>query len=178
MKIKILKDILIAKSWLWEFRQKVVEGLNYTRAYAHKKYGGVSVLVVDNKNRVALIKIFRLPLEKEVWEIVRGSGEPNMSFEEVAKKEVEEELGIPVKKLKKLGAIYPDSGFIDWEVGIYLAQVDDFQKYDVWGKYDGSYELIVEKKYFEVEQIKTMIKNGEIKDAYTLAAMCLWNLNK
>ncbi len=178
MKIKLLKDKLVAKSWLWEFRQKIVKWVDYPWAYAHKEYGGVAVLVVDSKNRIALIKIFRLPLEKAVWEIVRGSGEPDISFEEVAKKEVEEELGIPVEKVKKLWAIYPDSGFIDWEVGIYLAQVDDFQNYNVWGRYDGSYEFIVEKKYFDIEQVKIMIKNWEIKDSYTMAALCLWNLNK
>ena len=178
MNFKIIKDKLIVKSWLWELRQKIVKWLSYPWVYAYKKYWGVAVLVVDKKNRVALIKIFRLPLEKQVWEIVRGSGEPNMSFEEVAQKEVEEELGIPVKEIKKLWAIYPDSGFIGWEVWIYLAQVDDFQKYNVWGKYDWSYELIVEKKYFDVDQVKTMIKNWEIKDAYTLSALCLWNLNK
>ena len=178
MKIEILKDVLIAKSWLWEFREKFVKGLSHSRAYAHKHYGGVAVLVVDSKNRVALVKIFRVPLEKEVWEIVRGSGEPDMSFEEVAKKEVKEELGITVDKLERLWSVYPDSAFMDFDVEIYLAQVDDFQKYNVWGKYDGSYEFIFEKRYFEVEQIKTMIKNGEIKDAYTLAALCLWNLNK
>jgi len=175
---KVIEDRLLQRVWLWELREKVLEDGKHTWVYAHKVYGWVAVLPVDSYDRIALIKIFRVPLEKEVWEIIRGSGEPDLTEEQVAWKEVEEELWIKPKKVWYLGKVAPESAFLDSEVPIFVAEFDDFAKYKIWGKDTRNYEGIVARQYFEFEQIKKMIKNEEIEDGFTFAALCKWSVKK
>ena len=173
---EVVKDVLLAKSWLWEFREKYLKWIRYPWAYLWKKHWGVGVLVVDKKDRIALIKIFRIPLMKQLREMVRGSGEPNLTYQQVAQKEVEEELGVKPQQIQKLWYLTPDSGILATQPPLFLAIVDDFEKYDVWWKDDGSYEFIFERNYFSFEQVQKMIKNGEITDAFLINAICLRKL--
>ena len=73
--------------------------------------GGV-VILPFYKDRVVLIRHFRHSNRKLCFEIPRGFSESTLSEKQNAEKEVLEETGYKIERLKYLGNITPDTGAI------------------------------------------------------------------
>src|SRR5205814_7594440 len=60
--------------------------------------GSAVMLVVDDRKRVLLVKQFRLPAEKDLWEIPAGMLDAGEKPLDTAKRELLEETGYSAKK--------------------------------------------------------------------------------
>lgn len=127
---------------------------------------GVAVLPVMG-SRVGLVKQYRYPVAETMWEIPRGFGE-SLDARSDAVRELEEETGIRLDKesLIDLGLICPNSGILASQVQIFCASLAP--GYEQVTKIDNEVD---EFRWFESERLFSMVAEGQIKDAFTLAAL-------
>ena len=71
---------------------------------------------------IVLIKQYRYSLKREMIELPAGKRNKNESFEECARRELEEEIGYKTNKLTFLTKIHPAIGFTNEKINLYLAE--------------------------------------------------------
>ena len=132
-----------------------------------KHPGAVCIIPQLPDNRIALIRQYRYPVQKEMIELPAGKLEENEYPEICAKRELEEEIGYQTEKLTFLTHIHPAIGFADEVMGLYLAQnmVKTISKQDE----DEFLELIPT----DLNKAVQMVWNGEITDVKTIIGI-LW----
>jgi 8-oxo-dGDP phosphatase len=85
--------------------------------------GAVAVVAVDDQDRVLLLRQYRHPVGRHLWELPAGlrdaDGEPPV---ETAKRELAEEALLGAARWSLLATIYSSPGFSDEQVSIYLAE--------------------------------------------------------
>jgi len=142
---------------------------SYTRITGKADIPGVVIIPLDNKKNIGLVRIFRYPVNKWLWELPRGFGERDISPRANARKELSEETGLTSKKLIRLGSILPDSGLLSTEAFVYLAtSVIQGEK-----KADYENKLISQVRFVTKTEVQNMIKKRHIIDGYTLGAIIL-----
>lgn len=125
--------------------------------------GGVGVVAVTEDKKIIMVKQFRKPLEKAIYEIPAGKMDKGGEDpEECGKRELEEETGYRCESLKYLGHMYPSPGFTDEITHIYLA--DKLIK----GEVNPDEDEFLDAEFFDFEEIKQKIMNNEINDAKTV----------
>ncbi len=95
------------------------EGRKGTREVVRHN-GGAAVLYVKD-NKILLVKQFRFPYGKELYEIPAGKlnkGEDPLS---AAARELTEETGCVAKSLTRLCEVYPSPGYTDEIIYVFLA---------------------------------------------------------
>ena len=139
--------------------------------------GGIAILPVYDDG-IILINQYRHPNRDWSWEIPRGFSEDIKPNLDDAIRELEEETGItpPPFNFHFLGVVMPDSGIIANKVDVYLAMVSDVSQLSTDKKDDN--ECIAEVKLFSSDQIKKMVKKGEIQDSFTLSALTMYFASK
>lgn len=121
--------------------------------------GGVGIVAVNDKDEIFLVRQFRKPIEKVIYEIPAGkldSGEPHR---ECGIRELSEETGMKAENFEYLGYIYPSPGFVDEVTHVYYAtgltqgetHPDDDEYLDV--------------ECMPLERAYEMVMNNEISDA-------------
>ncbi len=124
--------------------------------------GCVVVIPRMNAGKYVLVKQYRFPLEKHLWEFPAGGKEPGETFPHAAKRELMEEIGMKPGKLQKILAFYPTPGvsgekmhvFLATELCPAIAEKDEDEDFEV--------------KEFSLADIGRMIQSGEICDGKTL----------
>ncbi|MFG1995633.1 NUDIX hydrolase [Actinoplanes sp. NPDC048988] len=84
------------------------------------------VVVLDDEQRVLLLRRHRFILNRWVWELPGGYLDPAEDPMTCAVREVEEETGWRPRGMKKLIAFQPMVGTVDQENVVYLARGADF----------------------------------------------------
>lgn len=130
--------------------------------------GGVAILAYKDENTVILVEQFRKPIEKILLELPAGKLEKGEDIELCGIRELEEETGYKAKEFKYLGKIVSSPGFCDEYIYIYMAK----------GLYKGQDGLGDEDEFInireiKIDNIKEMIKNGEIIDSKTISAFMM-----
>ena len=155
--ITIIRDLV-------EFPDGCISGYNriINTAALYNGGSGAVILPIMNK-KILLIKIFRHPTRQWSIEIPRGFGEAGLSPEEIAQKEISEEVGGKIKKVVSLGVIHNNTGLDSSNVSLYLAYLDEV---GIPRKAEGITEII----WVTVNEIEKMISNGQITDSFTISA--------
>ena len=133
------------------------------REYVHHN-GGAGILAVKD-DKILLIKQFRYPYHKELYEIPAGKIEKAEDPYNTALRELEEEAGLKASKLSDLGYIYPTCGYSDEVIYLYLAT--DFTKTKT--QFDEDEDI--SSRWYTKEEVLKMIENNDIVDAKTLVAI-------
>ncbi len=133
------------------------------------RHGGSAVmLAVDEKKRVLLVRQFRLPADRYLWELPAGKLDPGEKPLQAARRELIEETGYRARKWTKLVSFYVSPGYVGEKMTIFLATgltageatpMDDEQ---------------IEARWFRRAEIERMIQKGKIEDAKTIAGFLLW----
>lgn len=128
--------------------------------------GGAVVVPVLNDERIVLVKQFRYPFGKFLFELPAGKLDFNEDPLKCAKRELIEETGYRTENFTKLGSICTTPGFCTEILHIYLAKdLTDGNH----AREEGEYGM--EVFYYPIEELKKMIMSGEIIDAKTIAGI-------
>lgn len=133
--------------------------------------GGACVLYAEN-GQLLFVRQYRYAYGEEVLEIPAGKLEKGENPASAAKRELEEEAGVRVKTLYLAFVLYPTPGYTNEKIYIYRAS--DGERVAAHPD-DGEFVSVVWKSEDEVRE---MMKNGEIKDAKTLVALQDYFLRK
>lgn len=134
--------------------------------------GSATVFVVDAKQRILLVKQYRMPVGGYVWEIPAGKIDPGENALQAAKRELKEETGFRAKKWTKLVGFWASPGFLAERMTIYLAEEL------VAGEAEPTEDERLETKWFTAKEVEALIEAGKLDDAKTLLGYLLWKRAK
>ncbi len=124
--------------------------------------GSAVMMAVDDRDRVLLVKQFRLPAERELWELPAGRIDPGETPLQAAKRELREETGYSAKKWVKLAAFWASPGYVDERMNLFLAQEL------AAGEQQPMEDERIEMQWFPKKELQAMIRAGKILDGKTL----------
>ena len=130
--------------------------------------GSAVVMPVDAKKRILLVRQYRLPAVKYLWELPAGKVDPGETPLQAAKRELAEETGYRAKKWQKLAIFFPSPGFLAEKMTIYLAH--DLTE----GVQTPMEDERIQTKWFTAREIDAMIKAYKIIDAKTQIGFLKW----
>jgi ADP-ribose pyrophosphatase len=131
--------------------------------------GSAVMMAVDDKKRVLLVRQYRLPADKYLWELPAGKVDEGETPLQAARRELIEETGYRARKWEKLSTFYPSPGFVAERMTIYLATkltagtatpMDDER---------------IETRWYKRKELAEMIRTGKIEDAKTIIGFHTWN---
>jgi len=129
-----------------------------------------TVMLPRYSGRYVLQRMFRHPVRAWELECPRGFAEPGLEAEENARKEIEEEMGVQVSSLRKLGDICPNTGLLATRAVVFLVELAAMPGE---GGRDKDAEAIHSFKAFTKEELMAEIAEGHIRDAFTLGAIAM-----
>ena len=130
--------------------------------------GSAVMMAVDEKKRVLLVRQFRLPAGKELWELPAGRLDPGEKPLQAAKRELIEETGYRAKKWRKLASFWVSPGYVQERMTLFLAT--DLTA----GNATPMDDERIETRWFAVKELKEMIRGGKIEDAKTMVGFLMW----
>jgi len=134
--------------------------------------GSAVMMAVDDKKRVLLVRQYRLPADKYLWELPAGKLDPGEKPLQAAKRELIEETGYRAKKWSKLVSFWPSPGYIDERMTIFLAE--DLTE----GEATPMDDERIETRWFKKKELAEMIESGKIEDGKTILAFLMWKGRK
>ena len=138
------------------------DGLETKREIVEHKGG--SAILVEEKGKILFVKQYRYAYEKELLEIPAGKLDEGEDPIVTARRELEEECGI-IGDMEFVREVYPSPGYTNEIIRIYKAK--NLSK----GKMNLDEEEFLSSVWIDKNQVKEMIKKGEIRDAKTLIAL-------
>ena len=136
---------------------------------ASSRTASAVMMAVDEKKRILLVRQYRLPAGKMLWELPAGKVDEGETPLQAAKRELIEETGYRARKWEKLSSFYPSPGFVAEKMTIYLATELTA------GKATPMDDERIETKWYTKKELQEMIRSGKIEDAKTLIGFHTWN---
>ena len=127
-----------------------------------KHPGGVGIVAITDDDKIIMVKQFRKPIEKAIYEIPAGKLDKNEEPLKCGRRELMEETGAVADNFFYLGYMYPSPGFDDEVTHMYLATGLHF------GENNLDEDEFLDVEYFTKEEVLDMIMNNEINDAKTV----------
>ena len=142
----------------WRIRRSVVR---------HR--GSAVMMPVDAKNRVLLVRQYRLPAGQYLWELPAGKIDEGETALQAARRELVEETGLRAKKWKKLALFYPSPGYVEETMTIYLATEL------TQGAAQPMDDERIETRWFGRKELRELIRTNRIVDAKTMIGFLHWD---
>ncbi len=123
------------------------------------------ILPFLDKERIVLLKQFRVVLGKTLYELPAGTAAKGETPLACARRELPEETGYAAKKFKKLGFIYPVPGYSNEVIHIFKAE----------GLYPFSLakdeDEILKPVVLSIAQVRQIFQQGRLPDGKTICAL-------
>ncbi len=127
--------------------------------------GGV-VIAAEKNNKILMVKQFRYPTQKVLYELPAGKlDKQNENVLQAAKRELEEETGHIAQNWESLGYIWTSPGFCNEKLFLFKASELTYKEQHLD---EGEILDFVE---IEKNSVFDMVKDGKINDAKTIAAL-------
>ncbi|HET9393932.1 MAG TPA: NUDIX hydrolase [Candidatus Rubrimentiphilum sp.] len=129
--------------------------------------GSIAIAALPSDGGIILIRQYRHPAGRSLWEIPAGTAEPDEDPLADAKRELKEETGYSAASWELLGTLYPTPGFCTECVHLYAAR-----------ELQAGPQQLEQDENIEVRQVSfqdawRMQASGEIVDMKTMVAL-LW----
>ena len=135
--------------------------------------GAAGILVVDERENVYFCKQYRYPIGRMTWEIPAGKRDSfDEDFEETAKRELREELGVFDATLTPLCTLIPAVGYSDEVIALYLAEQPTF------GEQNLDEDEFMNVVAVPLKQAIKMCMDGTVEDSKTLVAILKYKAMK
>lgn len=132
------------------------------------RHRGSAVMMAVEDDRVLLVRQYRLPADKMLWELPAGKLDDGETPIVAARRELAEETGYSAENWKLLVSFYPSPGYIEEQMHVFLATgltagtatpMDDER---------------IETGWFPRAELREMIHRNEIEDGKTLIGFLMW----
>ena len=141
-------------------------GFRIERAVVRHK-GSAVMMAVDKKKRILLVRQYRLPADRYLWELPAGRLDPGEKPLQAARRELIEETGYRARTWRKLASFWVSPGYVEERMTIYLAT--DLTA----GEATPMDDERIETRWFTRREIAAMIHAGKIEDAKTIVGFFL-----
>ena len=133
------------------------------------RHGGSAVMMaVDDRKRILLVRQYRLPAAKYLWELPAGTVDPGEKPLQTARRELIEETGYRARTWRKLASFFVSPGYVAERMTIYLAT--DLTA----GKAAPMDDERIEARWFTAAEVARLIGAGNIEDAKTIVGFLAW----
>jgi 8-oxo-dGDP phosphatase len=132
----------------------------------------VFIVAVNNKKEIYLQKNYRYTIDQTIWELSAGHSDGQDALT-AAKRELLEETGLESDDWTNLGEYYQAIGVANFPLTVCLAKnvrAATFQPQE-------DVEQIVDRRFFSMDHVRQMIKNGDIIDATDIGALYIVKLH-
>lgn len=146
------------------------QGRRFTREIVRHP-GAVLVLPVltdGDRQRVVMIRNYRLAVDQRLWELPAGKLESGEDPAAAAGRELIEETGYRAGRLTKLGEFYTSPGFADELIRVFLAESLSETERALEAGED------IEVCVVDCDEAISMALDGRIRDGKTIAALLMW----
>ncbi len=130
--------------------------------------GSAVMMAVDQKKRILLVRQYRLPADRYLWELPAGRLDPGEKPLQAAKRELAEETGYRARTWSKLASFWVSPGYVAERMTIYLAT--DLTA----GEATPMDDERIEARWFTSKEIVEMIRTGKLDDAKTMIGFYAW----
>ncbi len=137
----------------------------YIRVVSADAQGRGVAILPRWRDRWVLLEHFRHATRRVELEIPRGFGEPDTSPLQNAQRELLEEIGSAAVSLRPLGSVRENTGLSAGEADLFLAEVGSPGALD---RAEGISGVVL----LSTEELRALIRDNTLRDAYTLAAVC------
>lgn len=125
------------------------------------------IVPVTDNGKIVLVKLFRYRTQRGGWEVPAGSVDPGEDRLAAARRELREETGYEASEMKELAPSFDSMNGASDAIGhVFIAsgvvQSDHNEQAE---------EGITEMQAFAWNEVMTMIKNGDIVDGLSIAAL-------
>ena len=129
----------------------------------HQK--GVGIIAYDGDDKLWMVSQYRIAVEKVMLEIPAGLVESNEVPIETAKRELQEEIGYYPEKIDFLFTMHSSPGFTNDKLSF-------FEAHDlVESKLEMDEDENLSAQSYPIDDLHSMVLNGEITDAKTIIAI-------
>ena len=143
------------------------DGFEIKRAIVQHQ-GSAVVMPVDDRERVLLVRQYRLPARQYLWELPAGRVDPGETPLQAARRELAEETGYRARRMKKLVEFWASPGFLAEKMTVYLAtELTD-------GESTPMEDERIETRWFTAAELDRMIQAGKLPDAKTMLGFLRW----
>ena len=134
--------------------------------------GSAVMMAVDEKSRVLLVRQYRLPAGKYLWELPAGRLDPGEKPLQAARRELIEETGYRARQWTRLASFWASPGYVEERMTIYLAT--DLTP----GEATPMDDERIETRWFTRKELAQMIQRGKIEDAKTIIGFMTWRQHR
>lgn len=124
--------------------------------------GSAVMMAMDDKKRILLVRQYRLPADKYMWELPAGKIDDGEKPLQAAKRELTEETGYSARTWTKLVSFYASPGYVQERMTIFLAT--DLTA----GEAKPMDDERIETRWFKRKEVAEMIREGKIEDGKTI----------
>ncbi len=163
---KTLSSELIYSGRIINLRKDKVSTLNGTSSREIVEHNGGAVLIaITEDNKMVMVRQYRKPARRVMFEAPAGKIDPNEAPETTALRELKEETGYTAGSIEYVCRFFPSVGYSE-EV-LYLYYCKDLVKGET--AFDGGEALDIEEH--GIDELFNMVMRGEIEDAKTIIAI-------
>ena len=120
-------------------------------------------------DHVVLIRQYRYPIDREVWEVPAGTLDPGETPEQAAVRECHEEIGLVPARVTRLASMFPTPGYCDEEM--FFFELGDLREPAAPATLDP--DESIHPRVFSLDEAWAMVRRGEIVDMKSVVGLML-----
>ena len=129
----------------------------------------VVLIPVPAPGHITLIRQYRYPVNRLLWELPAGSVDPGETPEQAARRECHEEISQVPETIVRMAAMHPTPGYCDEEMVFF--RLSGLSVPDQKAVVDEDEDI--EVQVFELREARDMVRRGEITDMKTVLGLGL-----